>query len=673
MKKLLIFLVLGVSLTSCMVDIFKKENPSTITSIDQLNIPSTFNFATTRNLEVSITTLDNGDVPLRNIVIELGYRTDTAVVSLGQIVTDLVGTAKIAVSIPSHIDSLIVMTDYLGLPSETSIRVESTSIDYTLGGKSEVRPGVAIGGRKSDARGRTEALAFNYMGSYDAQGVPTYLEPVNDYIPQDLLDLVNATLPEREPVPTKNPQYINSTINPDTRLSETADVWITFVHEGAGYVNSLGYYTYDLGHPPTKVSDIAKLNIVFPNVSLPGSGGNLRTGNKVYLGKFPPNTGIGWFLVPNGWTGSKVVETPEIKYSTKALNTYTTDQYRQQIVLLKDDARELLLLGVEDLSRPGGDNDFNDAVFFVSANPYSAVINDSNLGTAKTATGTDSDGDGVIDRNDQYPNDALKAFDVYNPGENIFGTLAFEDQWPSKGDYDLNDLILDYNYQFVTNTNNAAIEIRGKVILRAIGASYHNGFGVELPVSPDLVESVAGTNMMNDLIEKNLNGTEAGQTNATIVLFTDAKAYYGTGALINTKSGESYVSPIQIDFVIRFKSPVRMLDLGYPPFNPFLFIDGDRGMEVHLPDMRPTSKADLSVLGTMADSSVPATGRYYKAGNNLPWAINLATTFDYPQENKPINEAYLKFGTWSQSAGTAYKDWYLSKAGYRDNNKIYKK
>ena len=34
------------------------------------------------------------------------------------------------------------------------------------------------------------------------------------------------------------------------------------------------------------------------------------------------------------------------------------------------------------------------------------------------------------------------------------GILAFEDNWPDKGDYDLNDMILKYNSVMYYNTKN---------------------------------------------------------------------------------------------------------------------------------------------------------------------------------------------------------------------------
>jgi LruC domain-containing protein len=662
-----IVVAFALGLGAC-VQVLNEEDSNTISLLDQLTVPEWFDFSTTRNFSVSVYALDNGNEPLKKIPLAYGVKQDGVMVVLGRTATDEKGRVLLENNLPDYLDSLVIRTDYPGLPNETQVLIHAANLEVQLGGKFEPN---SKGGRTASS-GKTEASGFTYMGTYNSQGVPNYLEPVNDYVSQDLLDLVNNSLPETRPVPTYNPQYLADGIISDTRLQEEADVWVTFVHEGAGYLNTLGYYTYDLDHPPVTTNDITALHVIFPNVSLVGSGGGLRPGNKVHLGRFPANTGIGWFLVPYGWNGTNITPKTETKYSTKGLNTYSQAQYRQHVVLLKDEAREMLLLAFEDVTRPGGDNDFNDAVFFVTANPFSAVISD-NLQQAKPISGTDSDGDSVTDKNDRYPNDATKAFDIFSPGENVYGSLAFEDMWPDKGDYDMNDLVVDYNFQMVTNTSNAVVECRATMKVKALGAAYKNGFGIEFPISPSLIRSVTGTNLHSGNITLNANGTEAGQSKSVIILFANSQELFDQPTIVNTQKNQTYKEPYTITFTIQFDQPVKMADLGYAPFNPFLFVNGDRSMEVHLADFEPTDKANESMLGTHADSSDPVRGRFYKSGNNLPWAINLPVPFDYPYESQPINKTHLKFSEWAQSGGGNFKDWYKNLGGYRDNASVFKK
>ncbi len=659
MKKLLL-LSLSVLCAACVKEIAHEVKPDA-TDIALAN----FSFATSKPVTFQINTLDNHDIPLRSVPLEVGFMLDNQYVTLMTGISNSKGQFQFQNTVPAYIEELIVRTDYPSLPTETILPTNSNST-ITIGGKSYQAK------KTSSTTGRIEANGFTFLSSFDSNGVPNNLEPVNDYIAQDLLDMINTTLPERMPVPTNNPQYLSTTIDTDTKITSLAEVWVTFVTEGAGYRNALGYYTYPLNSPPTTVADIQEMKIIFPNVSLPGSGGNLATGSKVSLGVFPANTGIGWFLIPNGWNGSSVTSQPEIKYSTKSLNTYTTAAYRQQTVLLHDANREIILLGMEDLSRPGGDNDFNDAVFYITANPFTSIATD-NLVDTKQTSGTDTDSDGVIDRNDKYPTDATKAFDVFTPGAGIYGSLAFEDLWPNKGDYDMNDLVVDYNFQLVTNTANAVVEMRANLIVKAVGASYQNGFGIELPIAPSKIASVTGNMPQRNSISLLPNGVEANQPTAVIIPFENTSSLFNTAAYINTKVAEAYVTPVSLNLVITFTEPIKMTDLGYVPYNPFIFVNGDRAREVHLADFTPTALASTTLFGTMADNSRPNEGRYYKSTNNMPWAINITLPFEYPQEGRAINQAHTKFSTWAQSGGLTYKDWYKNLTGYRQNTYIYKK
>ncbi len=135
---------------------------------------------------------------------------------------------------------------------------------------------------------------YSYVSDYDSQGVP--LDMVNTSVSPSLVDNINASLPENYPVPEYNPEYISEGVETNIILNELADVWVTFVGEGAGYRNVLGFYTYDIFNPPLSPPSEEDITIIFPNVSAIGSGGGLLIGDKVYLGQYPANTGIGWVL-----------------------------------------------------------------------------------------------------------------------------------------------------------------------------------------------------------------------------------------------------------------------------------------------------------------------------------------------------------------------------------------
>ncbi len=285
----------------------------------------------------------------------------------------------------------------------------------------------------------------------------------------------------------------------------------------------------------------------------------------------------------------------------------------------------------------------------------------------------DTDGDGVPDDMDDYPNDATRAFNVYYPNKTDWGTLTFEDLWPGKGDYDFNDLVLDYHFKSVLNASNQLVEFFTDYSVRAVGASLKNGFGFMLGGNPSNVASVTGTHYTENYIHTNANGTEQGQTKTVIILFDNAFRMIGNSgsAFINTKPNSSYVKPDTNVLHVLYKNPVPVSTTGTAPYNPFLIINGDRGKEVHLAGQKPTDLVNTSYFDTMADATDPATGKYYQTANNLPWALDLPVSFAYPVEQVDILNAYNHFGQWAESGGTQYPDWYMDKPGYRVASNIY--
>jgi LruC domain-containing protein len=246
--------------------------------------------------------------------------------------------------------------------------------------------------------------------------------------------------------------------------------------------------------------------------------------------------------------------------------------------------------------------------------------------------------------------------------------------WPAKGDYDFNDMVIDYNFRQITNPQNEVFEIEASFVLRAIGASYRNGFGFSLNTSPENITEISGQALTKDLINLNSNGTEAGQSLATIMVFDDAFGvlrHPGGGTGINTNTSQPFVEPVTINMKITFNEPVPYANMNVAPYNPFIFINGNRAKEVHLPMHPPTDLADMSLLGTKHDDSDPGQLIYYASDQYLPWAINLPVSFTYPKEKEDITEAYRNFTTWATTQGVQNSDWYLNNPGYRNNSLLY--
>jgi hypothetical protein len=285
------------------------------------------------------------------------------------------------------------------------------------------------------------------------------------------------------------------------------------------------------------------------------------------LGNFKAGTTIGLVLLVNGWDkNTKSVRTNGDKfYSDETLNPENNPNLKKHTVVLNYEKEDLLIIGFEDINREDSksDHDFNDVVLYASSFPKTAL---SKRNVVKLAAPIDSDGDGISDDNDIHPGDSKKAYDTFYPSKTAWGTIAFEDNWPRKGDFDMNDLVVNFRYSFAVNANNEVTEMKADYKINESLAYYKNGFGVELPISPSVVDDVRGYINSGKYIKYNINGTEAGQDKAVFIPFDNQKLIYNS--VVN------YSEPVRV--LIEFLTPQPLSALNPVSFNPFLISDGRR-------------------------------------------------------------------------------------------------
>lgn len=254
----------------------------------------------------------------------------------------------------------------------------------------------------------------------------------------------------------------------------------------------------------------------------------------------------------------------------------------------------------------------------------------------------DFDGDGIPDDEDDDPGNGEVSFISYFPtsGKQV---VAFEDLWPSTGDFDFNDLTMSNRVVISKDEDFNLLTAEFKVSIDAIGASINNGIGMMLYDSDK--------NVFDDNIIASVEGDvsiDNQNTNGLILtnnVFSAIESYYQ-----NNGAGPTKV-PDTLRFTITFNSNAE-------EFIPELYIfrTDDRSYEIHRSEFPATAAADLSLFNTIDDNG------NYKTINGLPWGIEILLDGQYksPREKVDMTAAYPQFSLWATSGGTENTSWYTA-------------
>jgi len=258
------------------------------------------------------------------------------------------------------------------------------------------------------------AIDYRYHTTYDSDGVPTGTKfTAGDGTVPTELDNAITHLNEGVAADLSNTNVFMLNYTP-TGLTKEGDVWITYIHEDAGWENSLGFYTYT-GDEPTLAELENKDTILFPTVDAT----KLTKGDRISLGSFASGTKFGWFVVGDGWDLTDDVDddNDDLVFEIANGTVYSTSSFNPnnniQCVYLNahydpDPEKEShILLGFEDtpLDAASCDNDYNDVIFYISTKvDYSLPVELTsftgklNGGAAKLSwtTGSEIDNRGFI-------------------------------------------------------------------------------------------------------------------------------------------------------------------------------------------------------------------------------------------------------------------------------------
>lgn len=243
-------------------------------------------------------------------------------------------------------------------------------------------------------------------------------------------------------------------------------------------------------------------------------------------------------------------------------------------------------------------------------------------------------------------------------------SYAFEDNWPSFGDYDMNDFVVDMDITKFQNTDNQVTKVQLKAKLRSVGAAKRLAAAVQLDgVAANNVKGVTYSNssIVGTSFNLSSNGTESGQTYAVVPITSDAHQAFGQSdvAFISTKDGQ--VAPVELTITAEFNTPLA--NFTYENLNVFIvnFMQNKGGRnEVHLAGYKATDKINSSLVQAEVNSGLlSSVNQPFKSKKGYPWAISVPVSFDYPDEWKNISGVYPNFKNWAKSGGVEYQEWYI--------------
>lgn len=454
---------------------------------------------------------------------------------------------------------------------------------------------------------------------------------------------------------------------PDLLLTQDSEVTFTLLGGSTCWNSSLGYYYYTEDNKPTTPMDI-NIIMLFPNTqdgqwaraeikNLKTYNGNIgvKRGEVVQLmyypnianndktgatKVFPKGTRIGFILKTQGWAmqGNNYSilcdNNGKDKYYNSKYNTWcaTTDG----LSFSKQVSNETIKFPIENGESRGAKFSYKTE----NGDNFTIISFEDAM--------DDKDFDDLIF--------ALKPVGVFAPLPEIANkksstnsVYAFEDLWPKKGDYDLNDAVVNVKHE-------KEFDNKGKIIKETFYlTTYQNYVTLTSGLALTLDTKVNPQNISMKKIA--LGATDA--VEATFI--QEDNVFYLTDDF-KGELGTTYI--LELTYGSGLDSSSKMAKI-----QPFIFrSEGEKNWEVHIPMEAPTAKMNTSYFGTQDDRSNPGQGLYFVRSGNYPFAFHLEganigvfeeTILKRENESKRIDELFPDFLEWSTSGGTTKQDWYI--------------
>ena len=483
-------------------------------------------------------------------------------------------------------------------------------------------------------------------------------EPNLPLIPQETLDEYTKTHVAVFPNTNRSAYPWNYIRQADLELTQDAEVAVTFVGGNTCWNSSMGYYYYPVGQEPKSIDDVDVI-LLFPNTQNGGKTNNYdgtatmgtHNGDCVKLMyypniasgsqegatyRFPAGYKVGLVLAVNAWSQkiSDKWKTPKRQRSATTPimsrdknGNIPTAKYNNATVQIPMSAvyninGQVLISFEDDLD---WDKNYSDVIVTFQSNPLEAIA--------------------------PTPEPSYEFIEATE----YKGFYAFEDQWPSKGDYDMNDILFNSTYHKKYSTANSCIYEEGYVIKTFTNAAKKENLKTGIAVK---LEGITNNDVLEFSIKKPGASTFSPaefeyDSSIKVVYVTDnVKGEIGTEYKINVVHPEEST-------VLQTGNKVKA--------KPFVYRDQDgKRIEIHISGEAPTIRADTLFFGTEDDCSDRNSKVYYVRKGSYPFGFflsgatenNMKKFFAAENESKVLGNVFSDYDSWVISNGTQKRDWY---------------
>jgi len=242
-------------------------------------------------------------------------------------------------------------------------------------------------------------------------------------------------------------------------------------------------------------------------------------------------------------------------------------------------------------------------------------------------------------------------------------SYAFEDNWPSIGDYDMNDFVVDVAITKVQNSANKITKVKLINKIRSVGAKNRLAAAIQLDgILATNIKSVkyTNTNLVGQNIPLGSNGVESNQKYAVVTICDDAHKAFGISdtQFISTQNGG--FQPVESEITVEFTSPLD--NFTFADLNSFIITNGYKvssRTEIHLVGYKATDKMNKALVDNQTAKGQLSANDPFKSSKGEPWGLSVPVSFVYPNEYKKITGVYPKFQSWALSGGSQDTNWYV--------------